>query len=1295
MILFLQPQTQKVLYMAGSIISLGWIKSLIAVSVVSASLGTAAIATGAITLKDSQPGQKQHEVTAHEVSGNITDISDLQNAVPKADLEIQTAHSKAAGPSQRNQKPELKQSLKPETANLLKTAKLKGPSEFKTLQQAVVSVTPAPSSESITQKLRRQIINNVKDNKGLATEKSEYTTPDQGSQNVLADSAEASESEAQISALAKTIESQIKSVAESQLIEKTTQRSDSVMSLQGGAPIAQSASAVNVDMDGNCILNTFDFLAFQDFFLRQDPRADVDLDGVHSLFDFTSFQNQFDAHKKGDVDSILPCELFVTIHADPFGDVHLGDGSDLPPNGLIKRATDSALVVNINPNPGVKVYDILVNGESQGADVDRANNFVLDRITEHTNIKIRLAPSGNEEIFVDSQLAEACRGNYSISGRRCTGGDGDAYPTLQEASDALEAGTTILVREGVYHELGVEDQHRGLISMRIMSDGEPTAPIWIRPYEDEEVVLNGAFSVADEEWAPCSGDLCDGLATTDGVFTAAVPDSVTNFLDRGILAAFMFKNDGETVFKVASDPTTVDAKAPNRREANWHSIPADGYTTTTIKDPSVFDRFSENGLEQAFIMVHSCNNNVKTFPIADYDPATGTLTFDGDLACADWIDPSKDTYKLFNIREGLDDEDEVYIDLTDNKIFLKTSDELDNIEISALNTAIEFRGKDNVIVEGLTIKGYAGQISGLGSTAIANHNTGSISAIENIVVRDNKFYNLLGSAIGIGGTSKDNIHIDRNHVRDTVAGRAISAGGSRVIVSDNKLERVGRTGLYMPGGENHSALIGNSNIDSKGQHSNGMSTYQGNYGTLVFKNRIINSKIAWTFQASQDLLAIANVFVSDTSAPVAGWGGTVRGHSSCGITLLNNTMIGGGIPINDVYFEDEECVGVIKDNVMSARFDRPKIQNSYNVITRDSDKSLGEGEIFDPDLDKIFVSVTDHDYQVLPDSGYCTVSSTDGVVGAAGCADCDGTGVPLAIIKASDTEVGEGSQIIFNASLTKPCDGDIVEYRWDMGDGTSAKFGAEIAHAYDTANNYTVTLRATDSDGLSDEMELSILVLPASEPNIVVYYNFDGSLNDFSGYGHNACWSEGSAQCDPLEVIDGQYTAGVSGQGGLVDDGEPHILIPNLDDLRGMDEVTFSIWAKKNVADAEGAMISKHGHYAIGYSDGDLSFAIATEDGWVTVSLEDEPKDTLWHHYVMTYDGLSLKAYLDGILLGEVAGSGAITRSDATYDSWAHRLGRISVGSRPTLNAVFDEYKIYDRALDVDEVIDIYQQHRP
>ncbi len=51
--------------------------------------------------------------------------------------------------------------------------------------------------------------------------------------------------------------------------------------------------ACRADLDGDGVLTIFDFLAFQNLFDGGDLRADFDGDGALTIFDFLAFQNEF------------------------------------------------------------------------------------------------------------------------------------------------------------------------------------------------------------------------------------------------------------------------------------------------------------------------------------------------------------------------------------------------------------------------------------------------------------------------------------------------------------------------------------------------------------------------------------------------------------------------------------------------------------------------------------------------------------------------------------------------------------------------------------------------------------------------------------------------------------------------------------------------------------------------------------------------------------------------------------------------------------------------------------------
>ena len=49
----------------------------------------------------------------------------------------------------------------------------------------------------------------------------------------------------------------------------------------------------SADLDGDGMRTIFDFLTFQNLYLAGDPKADFDGNGVLDLFDYLAFQNAF------------------------------------------------------------------------------------------------------------------------------------------------------------------------------------------------------------------------------------------------------------------------------------------------------------------------------------------------------------------------------------------------------------------------------------------------------------------------------------------------------------------------------------------------------------------------------------------------------------------------------------------------------------------------------------------------------------------------------------------------------------------------------------------------------------------------------------------------------------------------------------------------------------------------------------------------------------------------------------------------------------------------------------------
>jgi len=83
---------------------------------------------------------------------------------------------------------------------------------------------------------------------------------------------------------------------------------------------------------------------------------------------------------------------------------------------------------------------------------------------------------------------------------------------------------------------------------------------------------------------------------------------------------------------------------------------------------------------------------------------------------------------------------------------------------------------------------------------------------------------------------------------------------------------------------------------------------------------------------------------------------------------------------------------------------------------------------------------------------------------------------PTAVAGADPTEGDAPLNVTFDASGSSDPDGDVVEYVWRFGDGSSPARGEEIVHTYATPGTYTAEVTVVDSEGNQDTDTVEITV---------------------------------------------------------------------------------------------------------------------------------------------------------------------------------------------------------------------------
>jgi len=202
-----------------------------------------------------------------------------------------------------------------------------------------------------------------------------------------------------------------------------------------------------------------------------------------------------------------------------------------------------------------------------------------------------------------------------------------------------------------------------------------------------------------------------------------------------------------------------------------------------------------------------------------------------------------------------------------------------------------------------------------------------------------------------------------------------------------------------------------------------------------------------------------------------------------------------------------------------------------------------------------------------------------------------------------------------------------------------------------------------------------------------VYLNFNegsGTLAlDASGHGNtgtihgNAVRVENSG-CVKALVLDGNAN---------------YVSIPYTTLNHPADAITASLWFYVDDTTPQTLLSAYYndGGYRLGFADGD--------DLWWTINLDrtgevsvSVPHESIvpgqWHHVAGTYDGLTSKIYLDGILRNQVNATGEIHYTDPNSVQVGADAEAPGKNAPHYLIGGIDEVRIYNRALTYGEIMD-------
>ncbi|HUT58753.1 MAG TPA: right-handed parallel beta-helix repeat-containing protein [Phycisphaerae bacterium] len=410
---------------------------------------------------------------------------------------------------------------------------------------------------------------------------------------------------------------------------------------------------------------------------------------------------------------------------------------------------------------------------------------------------------------------------------------------------------------------------------------------------------------------------------------------------------------------------------------------------STITDPNRLTQSDPHYYDGMMVGFHAGNNIVIYGKALQYDPQAHRLyiePYSGGLY-------KQTRYSLYNSVRLIDRPGEYCIVPTDNPKVSRAyllperlaGDKPVNITYSRRSGGFVLNGASHIVVQGFRVRRQGGSRA----TGI------SVSGGKDVVVRDCEV-SLVRGGTAVSGSRVDQLLVERCHVHHNPGHTKgiVFHTCTNCTVQHCKLVKNTSTGLDYYRCTN-GKILHNEVTEHYGMHANALTLYLGCKDCEVAYNKVFRSNIGLTIQEAENVDVHHNLLDADNRTMCVGiWVATPFKD----IRFLNNTLVRSSPnhPWQAAVFSNNRGPEglVFKNNIIDGLAGKLPAEYSHNLYTQwgpnqREKKQLQAGELYEPDLKKIFVDPDNGDWRLRPGSPAIDAGADVGLK-----EDIDGTKIP-------------------------------------------------------------------------------------------------------------------------------------------------------------------------------------------------------------------------------------------------------------------------------------------------------------